>query len=777
MKKNRHHNLTRRSGRFIILAFTAIIVVSLAVFSGCYLFYVRYRDSIIRSEEKQLQTIADTIGQNVGDFIMANLGEIDLFYDEIVSERVQTEPDDGLQRKISAFLNREHDLYSGLILRRENGPVLYFDRNGEAVSQKDANPDLRSFAESKNGLSGDFSDTDELSKAASDPDSQAEEAAAAGRKNKPEIEAEIVGKRQISSGQGYHMYIRKYFFYGNERCSVLLAMDLNEIYRRIVAPVRIGTGGYSIVKDQDLTILMHHAKSQIGLDAISDRARIYPNLNLSDLEKWITYQTEHDSGSQVLHTYDWDQDPPQDITRVIAFTTIRFRGEQWIINSTLPLEELQEPLNSMISMLTRILTIYVLLVLIVMYLIIRITYQARSQEDKIHYLQEINRGMETIVQKNEEIRHYQRIQSLGMMSSHIAHEFNNYLTPVLLYADMLQNDETLSEDGKEMVREISSSIDRASDLSRQLLEFSRQDTGIRLSELNLTEEVQTASNLIRQLCPARITFIADITDENIFCLIRKGMVEQILMNLAKNAFQAMEETKQPILCIQFGRNNGGQPLLFVKDNGCGIPEQSLSRIFDPFYTTKGSREGTGLGLSVIQNILNSIHGSIRVYSKVGEGTEFRIEIPEITENRGVGGRKRLNSIKNVGIVSPDPKIRQYRDFFHLPDMSVSVFEQSAPVLDRITKDPNCFDLMLIDYQLPAMSGIDLAEIIRRQNPEIRLIVLVETMDPNLGWYQNNGIIDRFVIRDELAGELKILYAKGDHPESGDAESEEMNLDR
>lgn len=195
----------------------------------------------------------------------------------------------------------------------------------------------------------------------------------------------------------------------------------------------------------------------------------------------------------------------------------------------------------------------------------------------------------------------------------------------------------------------------------------------------------------------------------------------------------------------------------MKDNGCGIPEQALTRIFDPFYTTKGSREGTGLGLSVIQNILNSIHGSIRVYSKVGEGTEFRIEIPEITENRGVGGRKRLNSIKNVGIVSSDPKIRQYRDFFHKANMNVSVFEQSAPVLDRITKEPTIFDLMLIDFQLPAMSGIDLAEIIRRQNPEIRLIVLVETMDPDLGWYQNNGIIDRFIIRDELDGEMKILF--------------------
>ena len=758
MKKTRQNNLPRRYGRFIILAFAAIFLVSLAVFSGCYQFYVRYRDSVIRSEEKQLQTIADTIGQNVGDFILANLGEIDLFYDEIASEKRESGSDEGLQRKNSAFLSRRHRLYSGLILWQEDGSVLYYDRNGEMVSQHEADPDLRTFAESTNRLSGGFPEPDALSNATfvSNPPEE-KPAAAAGSESNTEIEAEIIGKRQISGGQGYHMYIRKYFSYGTERCCVLLAMDLNEIYRRIVAPVRIGTGGYSIVKDQDLTILMHHVKSQIGLDAISDRARIYPNLDLTDLEKWVTYQTEHDSGSQVLHTYDWDQNPPQDITRVIAFTAIRFRGEKWIINSTLPLEELQEPLNSMISVLTRILTIYVLLVLVVMYLIIRITFRARSQEDKIHYLQEINRGMETIVQKNEEIRHYQRIQSLGMMSSHIAHEFNNYLTPVLLYADMLQNDETLSEDGKEMVREISFSIDRAADLSRQLLEFSRQDTGIRLSELNLTEEVRTASNLIRQLCPARITFTADITTENIFCLIRKGMVEQILMNLAKNAFQAMEETKNPIFCIQFGRNNSGQPILFVKDNGCGIPEQALTRIFDPFYTTKGSREGTGLGLSVIQNILNSIHGSIRVYSKVGAGTEFRIEIPEITENRGVGGRKRLNSIKNVGIVSSDPKIRQYRDFFHKANMNVSVFEQSAPVLDRITKEPTIFDLMLIDFQLPAMSGIDLAEIIRRQNPEIRLIVLVETMDPDLGWYQNNGIIDRFIIRDELDGEMKILF--------------------
>ena len=98
-------------------------------------------------------------------------------------------------------------------------------------------------------------------------------------------------------------------------------------------------------------------------------------------------------------------------------------------------------------------------------------FRTISQYREIAYLKEINQGMEMVAKKNDEIRHYQRIQSLGMMASHIAHEFNNYLTPVLIYSELLENDDTISEENRQMIHEITDSVDKASDLSKKLLAF------------------------------------------------------------------------------------------------------------------------------------------------------------------------------------------------------------------------------------------------------------------------------------------------------------------
>ena len=129
------------------------------------------------------------------------------------------------------------------------------------------------------------------------------------------------------------------------------------------------------------------------------------------------------------------------------------------------------------TMLIGVMLLYMMILAVIMVFFLRNRFLAESQQKEITYLKEINHGMEMLVQKNNEIRHYQRIQSLGMMASHIAHEFNNYLTPVLIYAELLENDESISSENQEMIHEITKSVDQASNLSKELLAFSRQDTG------------------------------------------------------------------------------------------------------------------------------------------------------------------------------------------------------------------------------------------------------------------------------------------------------------
>ena len=237
------------------------------------------------------------------------------------------------------------------------------------------------------------------------------------------------------------------------------------------------------------------------------------------------------------------------------------------MNSTIPLTELSQPLDTMMEILVGIAVLYMVLLITATVYILYNRFRTISQYREIAYLKEINQGMEMVAKKNDEIRHYQRIQSLGMMASHIAHEFNNYLTPVLIYSELLENDDTISEENRQMIHEITDSVDKASDLSKKLLAFSRQDTGIRLERLDFAQEVRKAMSVVRQLFPAAITLKTKIPDTPQYALVRQGMAEHILMNLCKNAFQAMEQSDKKELTVELAEMGTDQLCLRISDTG------------------------------------------------------------------------------------------------------------------------------------------------------------------------------------------------------------------
>lgn len=161
--------------------------------------------------------------------------------------------------------------------------------------------------------------------------------------------AEIMGK-EISDQTGwYELYIEKNVPVGSEVYMLTFAMDLGALYEKIVAPVKIGEAGYSSVKDQNMNIIMHHVKNQIGLKAVDGRIERYPYLDMSSLNAWIMRQENEDSGTGVIDTYVWDDPGLKRVRRVVAFQATSIQGERWIVNSTLPVHELSGPLESMMA--------------------------------------------------------------------------------------------------------------------------------------------------------------------------------------------------------------------------------------------------------------------------------------------------------------------------------------------------------------------------------------------------------------------------------------------
>ena len=697
-----------------------LLLLSLAMaFAGSW-FYRQYRKQVIQTEESQLLTMAGIIGNNLNTYLDEQLKQIDLFYAQEADSENNMPPED-IETRTAYFLKENGGLYNWITVTESDGTSLRYEPGKEAVRE------------------------------------QAEEAIRQGKNQLPDQPSRIFGKAISGQTGWYELYIRKEVPSENGICILTFAMNLETIYQKIIAPVKIGRDGYSSVKDQNMCIIMHHAKDQIGLEAFDDRMKKYPELDLSSINAWIKKQAQDTSGTGVIDTYVWDDPGLSRVQRVVAFQSIYIQGERWIVNSTIPVQELSRPLDSMMTMLTGAVLLYILLLVVATVILLKNRFLAETQQKEITYLKEINQGMEMLAQKNNEIRHYQRIQSLGMMASHIAHEFNNYLTPVLIYAELLENDDSITPENQEMIHEITEAVDKASNLSKELLAFSRQDTGVRLELLNFTEEVESAVSIVRQLAPSAINVKTEVTQEPLYVLGRRRMAEHILMNLCKNAFQAMEKTETKELWIRLYAKDSDTICLQVSDTGCGIGDDAMQKIFEPFYTTKGSRQGTGLGLSVVQNMVTSVGGSIRVESKADAGTTFILEIPQSRSEEEKDSRKRLKQVRKIAIVSREESAKTWKNISARSQKTVDLYAHPAALIDRIQKNPAAYDLVIAEYTLPTMNGIDLCEVIRRINPEIRLILIAEQSGADFEWYLNNGMIDRFMLKEEFAEEFAEMF--------------------
>lgn len=676
----------------------AVVIIYCGIWS-----YGEYRKELIEKEQEQLLTMAETVGTSLVNFVEQEIDNLELYFSSLEMQ-AQTGDIGDIRWAVEKFFESGDGMYDG---------VACYDPEGKSVFQDGTmNYGYNGVAE--------------------------------------EEHATICGKRL--AGDHYEMFLSKKFRWKEKQYTVLYAMNLDAIYERIVKPVKIGEGGYSVVKDSDLSIIMHHAPGQIGMDAVYDRRKRYPQLDLTDLFRWIHTQQVRPKGVDVIRSYIWDDPELTPEKRIVAYTSIELPGETWIVNSTLPFKELNGPLNRMLLRLMGIGGLLFVGAVVFVYTMTRSLMRSEGQKKEIAYLRQINDGMELLCHKEEEIQHYQRVQSIGQMSSHIAHEFNNYLTPVMLYGEMLEQDDTLSDENRELVKGILSAAGQAADLSRKLLDFSRQESGAVLEIMNLTEEVQGAVRMIRQLTPRNVRLFARLEEDAIYVRGKRGMAEHILMNLCNNAYHAMEGTDGK-LDICFYRE-GKWAVLSVSDTGCGISPETINRIFEPFYTTKRSGKGTGLGLSVIRNLMVAAGGHICVDSEPGKGATFRLYFPEPEPQRKTEEKRAGVRGARVIVVDDDPEVlKALEKMLKRQNRKAECFSHPAVVLSKLQNHRDCCDVILTDYSMPSMNGLEFAAVVRRLNPEIRLVLMSGNEDAQFEWYLKNRFIDAFILKSDLAKRL------------------------
>ncbi len=342
-------------------------------------------------------------------------------------------------------------------------------------------------------------------------------------------------------------------------------------------------------------------------------------------------------------------------------------------------------------------------------------------------------------QLEEQYFQAQKMEAIGQLAGGVAHDFNNLLTVIQGYGSLLlQGDQTLDETAiaaKEIVR----AAERAANLTRQLLAFSRRQV-MQPQSLDLNETVTALTTMLQRILGADVRLQLNAHQSPLMTHADAGMLDQVLMNLVLNACDAMPEGGQIVIETtekSFTRNEAGtipdaRPgryvSLRVTDTGCGISPENLSRIFDPFFTTKQPGKGTGLGLATVFGIIKQHNGWIQVDSEVGRGTTFQIFLPaaeDIAESRAgeIAKREPQGGTETILVVEDEPSVRMLmRAVLEPRGYQVLEAANGMEALRVWDQHQGLVHLLLTDIMMPeGISGLELATRLRDRSPQLRVI--------------------------------------------------------
>ncbi|MBF0474755.1 MAG: response regulator [Deltaproteobacteria bacterium] len=337
-----------------------------------------------------------------------------------------------------------------------------------------------------------------------------------------------------------------------------------------------------------------------------------------------------------------------------------------------------------------------------------------------------------------QLRQAQKMEAIGTLAGGIAHDFNNILGSIIGYAELALIDAPPESDLKDCLDQIYKGGKRAADLVKHILAFSRQSEQLK-KPLRIGPIVKECLKLLRASLPSTIEIVQNISKEDRNTLADPTQIHQIIMNLGTNAMQAMRE-KGGCLTVKLEHLEltskeaiadweleiGPYLRLTVRDTGKGIDPEIIDRIFEPYFTTKDIGEGTGLGLSVIYGIVQSHNGAVTVSSEPGNGTEFNIYLPQTRNNIDADEDVTIEYVTGTGKIllvdDEEALVNSGQLVLERLGYEVRPYTSSLAALEAFRNRPDDFDLVITDYTMPQMTGIELAKEILAVRPDLPIII-------------------------------------------------------
>jgi two-component system, cell cycle sensor histidine kinase and response regulator CckA len=336
-----------------------------------------------------------------------------------------------------------------------------------------------------------------------------------------------------------------------------------------------------------------------------------------------------------------------------------------------------------------------------------------------------------------QMRQAQKMEAVGMLAGGIAHDFNNLLTIICGYTQMLLAGETMDERDRAALEQILKAGDRAADLTRQLLNFSRRQS-VQLKVLNLNSVVSGMSKMVRRLIGENLDLRMDLADDAGMIRVESGKAEQVILNLVVNARDALggggklsiatrredvNDEKATALRLRPGR----YAVLSVTDNGTGMDAKTCAQVFEPFFTTK--QFGTGLGLSTVYGIVKQAGGAIRLWSEKGVGTSLDVYFPRVEEEADAEAPVESSTVAAAGretvlIVEDEEAVRRLmRAALEQNGYLVLMAADGVEALKLIASQTEPLDMVITDLAMPGMNGTELARKVKDRLPGIVILYI------------------------------------------------------
>jgi PAS domain S-box-containing protein len=347
---------------------------------------------------------------------------------------------------------------------------------------------------------------------------------------------------------------------------------------------------------------------------------------------------------------------------------------------------------------------------------------------------------EILRERNNQLRMAQKMESLGRLAGGVTHDFNNILTIVIGYSELLKAHLDGNDSQLKLVEEIRKAGKMGSSLTRQLLAFSRRQI-IEPVVLDLNEVVGNIEKILRHALGEDIHLDISYSPSPLSIFSDPGQLEQVMMNIALNAKDAMPGGGTLSVAagsIELGENfcrqnpvakQGKFVTLIIRDTGVGMDEETQSKIFDPFFTTKGEGKGTGLGLSTVFGIVKQNNGYLDVTSSPGTGTKFVIYFPQVEthpgERRKTGGFRRTEGQSGTILVVEDQEAVRHLVCRILGANGYTILQASngKEAVDLVEEHEDRIDLILTDVVMPEMNGKQLADYLHERRPGLKFIFM------------------------------------------------------